>query len=394
MGLWDARSTLRGTCALYMLIAAACGGGGSEGDGTPAAADPGSSSGAASSSSGGASSGGSSSGGSSSGSGADAGADAGPRAPVKLVAVTFNTGTTDGLPHDDPPNDGYTSTQAKLSNDHYGDGLAWKAAVDDAKAFFAQVKPDLVMFQEIFHSPECVNVPQNARAGFVCETWQTGDPTVTQVVLGAGYQIACNVGKTDKCAAVKTSFGSFRGCTGAVCLDGLAGARVQDCGGGSRVGRGVIDLVGGGSITVVLAHGSSGYKPADQDCRSKQFKQVFENLDGAPAANGARNIVMGDLNTDPGRLTLVDGSARTFNDYVGGNKKFRFVTEVGSSAPATYLQTLVPGLGGGFNIDHVVSDAFEGSCWAAGVTAGHPNVTQMTYFDHRPIVCSLTEKTK
>ena len=40
---------------------------------------------------------------------------------------------------------------------------------------------------------------------------------------------------------------------------------------------------------------------------------------------------------------------------------------------------------------HVMSDRFAGSCWHAGVTPGHPNVLNTTYFDHKPAVCTINE---
>ena len=316
-----------------------------------------------------------------------------PKGPLSLVVVTFNTGTNDGLDHDAPPDDGYTSEAAKTSDQHYGNGMAWQAAIDDVKAFFAKVKPDVVAFQEVFHPGDCPAVPAGKRAGFVCETWKPGDPTVVQTVMGAGYQVACHMGKPDKCLAVKTSFGQLRGCTSALCLDGLAGTKISGCGGGSRIGRGVVDLVGGGAITVVNVHGSSGFKSEDIDCRKKQVEQVFVDLDGAPAANGQRNIILGDLNTDPARLASLDASARRWEDFVGGKKPFDFITDSGSKAEPTYEASVFGGLiGTGFNIDHVISDAFEGSCWHAGVTNGHGPVTTMRYFDHVPAVCTLVEK--
>ncbi len=321
-----------------------------------------------------------------------------PPKKLAFVAVTFNTGTSGSFEHDAPPNDGYGSEQAKISSEYYGDGLAWSAAIADTKAYLTKLQPDVIVFQEIFHSADCANIPQDKHTGYVCSTWKPGDPTVAQTVMGAGYQVACNMGKPDKCAAVKTSFGKIRGCTGDLCVDGLAGAKVNGCGGGSRVGRGIIDLVAGGELTIVNVHGSSGMKAEDTDCRKKQVEQVFVNLDGKPAANGARNLVMGDLNTDPGRLTSVDPSAERWRDFVGGagggkNQKFSFVTDVGSNATPTYDANLLGGfLGQGFNIDHIVSDAFVGSCWTAGVTSGHPAVTAIRYFDHKPVVCNLTEK--
>ncbi len=304
---------------------------------------------------------------------------------LSFVAVTFNSGTTEGLSHDDPPDDGYTSAHAAISDMWYGDGLAWNPAVDATRAWLAQVAPDVIVFQEIFHADECATIPVENHPDFFCETWTAGDATVASSILGAGYQVACNLGKPDKCAAVKTSFGSFRGCTGDFCLDGLDGGTVSGCGSGSRVGRGTIDLEVGGSITLVNVHGSSGLTADDMDCRRQQFDQVFVDLgDGAPAANGTANLVMGDLNTDPGRFTANDISAARFAEFAGEDgdgKPFTFISDVGEDAPPSYA--------GAVNIDHVVSDVYRGSCWVAGVTEGRPAITDATYFDHLPIVCTV-----
>ena len=42
-----------------------------------------------------------------------------------FVAVTFNTGTSENMGHDNEPDDGYTSAHAEISDQYYGDGLAW-----------------------------------------------------------------------------------------------------------------------------------------------------------------------------------------------------------------------------------------------------------------------------
>lgn len=296
------------------------------------------------------------------------------------VVVTFNTGTSEGLGHDARPDDGYGEAEAALSDAWYGDGLAWMPVVEDTQRFLAEVSPDIIAFQEIFYSEECADIPEDARAGFICEDWEAGDPTVAQLVLGGGYQVVCHFGKSDKCAAVKRSFGSFRGCDYGFCLEGLDGARVDGCGKGSRVGRGVIDLADGGSITLVSVHGSSGVTPEDRDCRAKQFEQVFVDLDGEPAANGERNLIMGDLNMDPVRMA--DGAgAQEWNEHVGDGKRFHHISDVSADGPGSYANL--------FNIDHVASDAFEGSCWVAGLTEGHPKVSDVLYFDHKPIVCGI-----
>jgi endonuclease/exonuclease/phosphatase family metal-dependent hydrolase len=280
--------------------------------------------------------------------------------------------------HDGEPDDGYGSEQATISDEHYGDGLAWVPVVEDTRRFLENLQPDVVAFQEIFHPGDCAVIPPELHAGFVCETWIEGDSTVAETVVGMGYQVACHQGKDDKCVAVRRAFGTFRGCEGDLCLDFLDGARVPDCGSGSRVGRGVVELAGGGELTVVSVHGSSGIEAADVACRVAQFEQVFVGLDGEPAANGERNLILGDLNTDPGRYGEVDASAARFNDFVGEGEPFHFVTEVGRLAPRSYA--------GIVDIDHVVSDAFEGSCTIPGVTDDEP-VSEITYFDHSPVVC-------
>jgi len=307
-----------------------------------------------------------------------------PEARTATV-VTFNSGTTEGLNHDAGPDDGYTDEHAVISDAWYGDGLAWVPVIDATRAFFDAVQPDVVVFQELFFPGNCPDIPAEFHPGFVCEGWQPGDLSVAERVLGPGWQVACHLGKEDKCAAVRRSFGAFAGCDDDLCLQGLDGARVPDCGSGSRVGRGVVELVDGGQITVVNVHGSSGLSGEDQRCRTAQFEQVFVDLDGAPAADGARNLVLGDLNTDPGRLAGFDDSAARWLDFVPlkpGDGGFRFHTEVGPDVRATY--------GGGINIDHVVSDFADGACWHAGSTPGHDLVTDARYFDHQPAVCDLS----
>ncbi len=296
-----------------------------------------------------------------------------------FVAVTFNTGTGGTAPLDG--NYGYNNDQAFYNDEYYGNGIAWVPFVELTRDWFAMVDPDVVVFQEIFWPGECAGMPPEAHPGFVCEGWEEGDLSVMEMLLGPDYQYACNFGKPDKCAAVHQRFGTIRGCDGVVCLDGLYGSKVNQCGSGGRIGRGTIDLVGGGTLTLVNIHGSSGLTEEDAECRVKQFEQVFVDLgDGEPGVNGEVNLAMGDLNTDPGRLHTSDASAARFNDFVGPGKEFHYLTEVGMDAPATY---------GVLNIDHVVSDHLAGDCWHANVTEGHGPVMDAFFYDHLPAVCSL-----
>lgn len=296
--------------------------------------------------------------------------------------ITFNSGTSDGMSHDRDVDDGYTSIEAEISDTWYGNGLSWKPAIDAARDFFTSVEADVVVFQEIFYTGDCADVPDEHRAGFVCDGWGPGDPTVQERLLGSGWQVACNLGKNDKCAAVKREFGSFRGCETDFCLDGLDGARVPDCGGGSRVGRGVIDLVTGGELTLVHVHGTSGILPKDGACRSAQFAQIFIDLgDDAPAASGETNLIVGDLNTDPLLNADFDDSAVFWNQHVGPGKTFRMISDDGPDAPGSYADLV--------NIDHVASDELSGDCWIAGLTDGHPAIFETMYFDHKPVVCDV-----
>ena len=179
---------------------------------------------------------------------------------------------------------------------------------------------------------------------------------------------------------MRKAWGSIRDCDDDVCMDGLAGFAVEGCGSGARVARAVVDLAGGaGEITVVNVHGSSGLTGDDADCRVAQFEQAFVDLgDGEPGTNGARNLVLGDLNTDPGRFGGIDASAARWNELT---RDFTTHTDAGPNATPTY--------GGLTNIDHVVSDAFVGDCTHPGADGSDP-VLAATYFDHVPAVCRLS----
>ncbi len=309
--------------------------------------------------------------------------DSGGALAPTFTAVSFNTGTSEEIVPEGEPNGGYATEQAGWSDLYYGDGLAFEAVVEDARAFFEATAADVVGFQEIFHSGECEAIPEAYREGFVCEDWQAGDPTVAQVVLGEGWQVACHPGKPDKCAAVRRAFGSFAGFAEDFQLEGLEGATIEGCGSGARVGRAVIELAGGGELTLVNVHGSSGISGEDMSCREAQFRQIFEDLglgDGEPAANGELNLVLGDFNTDPGRATSWDASAAYLAEAVPAHG-FAFHSEVGPEAEPSYQ--------GLANIDHVISDGLEGSCVVPGVSEGVPPVSDIIFFDHHPVVCAL-----
>lgn len=305
-----------------------------------------------------------------------------PAGTGSIRVLTFNTGTSEGMNHDGGPDDGYSSAHALVSDTHYGDGLALVPAVDATAAFFADLDADLVAFQEIFWSDLCADIPADAHGDFICERWTAGDPTVALEVLGAGWQVACHPGRPDKCLGVRRSVFQIEGCDDEFCVEGLDGARVDGCGSGARVGRARLLREGEPVLTVVSVHGSSGITADDQACRVAQVDQVFVDMDGAPGVNGDRNLVLGDLNTDPGRFGDFDPSAVRWNAFVGEGAGFRFHSEVGPEAPGSYQ--------GVADIDHVMSDHLSGGCRVAGLDASLPSVLDAVYFDHLPIVCDLT----
>jgi endonuclease/exonuclease/phosphatase family metal-dependent hydrolase len=301
-----------------------------------------------------------------------------------FVVMTFNTGTTLGLRHDDPPNDEYTSAEARISDEWYGNGLAWRDAIEAVQRFLREVDPDIVAFQEMFYPEECSKIPERARAGFVCETWKSGDESVARVVLGEDYQIAYHPGKPNKCVAVHRRLGTIRGYDEKSTTNWLEGAPVKGCGGGARVARATIDRPNRETLTVISIHGTSGRKPVDQECRVRQIERIFVDFgDGKPGVRGNRNVILGDFNTDPGRVASIDKSAARWNDFVGHGKPFNFISKVGVDAPRAYQ--------GFVDIDHVVSDTFHGTCHYPGVDQGSEPVFNGVYFDHTPVVCKLTE---
>jgi len=304
-----------------------------------------------------------------------------PAAPESFRAVTFNVGTT--LYDPQAPAGGFGPEEARVADRWYGNGLAFLPAMEAVRAWLENSEPDVVAFQEVFHPEDCAAIPPEAWPGFVCEQWTPGTRTVMQRVLGPGWQVACHSGKPDKCAAVHRRFGRFRGCQEDLCLEGLEGTTVEGCGKGARVARGVVDRWDGqGPLTLISVHGSSGIQPDDQECRVRQFRQVFEDRgDGRPLADGEVHLILGDFNTDPGRMADADPSAAFLQDHVGPGTPFHFVTEVGPDAPPSY--------GGLFNIDHQISDHLEGMCVIPGVTEGVPPVADFPCFDHHPVICRL-----
>ena len=301
-----------------------------------------------------------------------------------MRVVTVNTGTAPEQAHDRETDDGYTGATAEVADTWYGNGLAFPPMIDALAAWMAREDPDIIAFQEVFDASLCVDIPPEHHAPFICDGWEAGDASVpARVVAGVGadFQFACHASKTDACLAINTRIGRFRDCADTECHHVLTGSPIDGCGGRVRVARAMVDLVDGGSLALINIHGTSGLDADDQTCRVAQIAQIFDLTDASGAAAIAdRNIILGDFNTDPARMSGADRSADAWLDAVASGE-FAFVTPLGDDAPGSYA--------GFFDIDHVVSDAYAGSCDAAGLTGDLPAVTEMVYFDHLPIRCEL-----
>ncbi len=306
-----------------------------------------------------------------------------PGTDQSFTVMTFNTGTGASVTGSPAENLGYGREQARISDAYYGNGLAWKAAIEAVRDFVRDSSPDIVAFQEMFYCDECASIPEEARAGFVCEDWTPGSPTVARLILGEDYQIATHPGNNDKCLAVHKRFGRMRGCDSDFCPGGLQGSRVEGCGGGARVARAIIERHSGNPITVISYHGTSGFCGHDRECRARQVDRIFVDFgDGTPGANGVAHLILGDLNTDPKRLRCIDRSAQRWNDFVGVGKAFHFVTDTEKCSPGAYF--------GLFHIDHIISDTFHGDALMPDKIGEITSSFPFQMFDHTPIVARMT----
>jgi len=291
--------------------------------------------------------------------------------------VTLNTGSGTSVEMPAKSNAGFGPEQSTLADQWYGNGLAWPAFIEEIQHFFKKIDPDLVGLQEIFYSGHCPEIPQAAREDFVCENWQPGEPTVAELILGEAYQIACHPGRPDKCLAVHRRLGEFIDCDQSFCLEGLNRLDEGYCGRGGRIAGTRIQLKTGGKLSVVHLHTSSGASLTEARCRSRQIKAAFTSDKTAPEFG----LVLGDFNTDPGRLAWVDPAARTLARQARPPSHYRFISEFGFFTRPTFL--------GFLNIDHVLAAGMEGECWYPGRTPGKPPISKNTYLDHTAIVCDV-----
>jgi len=297
--------------------------------------------------------------------------------------MTFNTGTTKSESSVKADEGVFSREDWKLTDRYYGNGLAWWPAVKAAQKYIQEAQPDIIGFQEIFHPEKCIDIPLEAHRGFICETWRRGDPTVAEFITGEKYQVACHQGAHHKCIAVKRSFASIRGCHKNPCLDFLEGESLPKCSGASRLGRAILDLQSGISLTLVHVHATSGLSKKDKKYRKKQFRKIFQDFGYAqPAANGKLNLIIGDFNTDPKRMPWFDKSAKKLKKFAK-KRKFHFLNGRGKDKKPTYKSIVT--------VDHILSDKLDGHCHSPGVTKNTRPVLKTSHFDHKPLFCRLNK---
>ncbi len=292
-----------------------------------------------------------------------------------IKVMSFNTGTTPSKGKRNGGPEEYSRKLAKTSDNYYGNGLAWLPAVAAAKKFITDQNADIIGFQEMFDSRNCSTIPKEFHNSFICEGWRKDAPMVIQQVTSEKYQIACHIHDSEKCIAVKKSFGYIEGCYSDICLDALEGEVIKNCGGRSRVGKAIISSYSGEKYNVIHVHGTSGFKGDDKDCRKKQFSLMFNDY-----PESGNNIILGDFNTDPNKLKRFDRSAKKLKELAKANK-FKRVN--GSINRQTYA--------GLVTLDHIYTDSLDRvSCKAYGVSKNTGYILNQPYFDHVPLVCELS----
>lgn len=296
-----------------------------------------------------------------------------------FTVVSWNVGTVGG-PGSDPAAAGFGKDQRSWSDELYGNGLAFEAAIADVQSWLLPRAPDIVALQEVFDPEACASIPAEAQVGFVCAGWLAGNPTVAQRVVPAGYTVACHPGKPDKCIAVKNSFASIDGCSGPLCLDAGSGFAIAGCGKGARAAHFVLRRPSGAVLHVRHIHGNSGLADADKQCRKELFQLALANLESGT------HLILGDFNTDPVRFAGIDPSADVLAGFAEEGKPLQFLTDTSAASEPTY--------GGVVSIDHVLVAGLQGSCAHAGITPGLPAATEVGWFDHHPVACTLQTVTQ
>lgn len=302
---------------------------------------------------------------------------------LSFRVMTFNTGTTNNVIH--KGQGGYTMEHSEEIAAHYRNNLAWKPAEDALRQFIAEQQPEIVVLQEVYYDGWCKSDPLELPSALdlVCDDYSEDGPLQIERLLGDEYAAACAWHFPDLCVGVRKDFAQMKDCPEDFCLEGLSGFPIEGCSASARVSRAVLTIPGAGELTVVAAHTNAGMSYGDQECRGKQFAQIFEDRgDGTPAASGEVNVALGDMNTDPFAFTGADLSLEVWNKYVGEGLPFHYLSADSYDDPITHVAFT--------HLDHVISDGLTGVCVVYGETPGTSPVSDSSFFDHRPVVCDVT----
>ena len=315
------------------------------------------------------------------------------QAPRPLTVITINAGTTPGLAHDSDEESGrapYTDTTAGIVDASYQNSLSWNPAEARLTEWLAQVDPDIVAFQEIFHDPWCddINRPEDAPLDLVCGSYTRERPRQVRRLMGPDFQIVCGEGKPDTCIAVHKRLGPVTACDGQPdnCLTTWDGfIPLSRCTSRDRLGRAFVESSNGHpAFNIIAVHGTSGLTVEDALCRRDIFSLIFDDKgDGTPLVRpDAINLVLGDFNVDPILFAGGDDSADYLLEHIGDDHPFQWHSPTDPSGPRSYAL--------GVSIDHVASDGLTGSCIIPGSSPGVAPIWDRIYWDHRPVVCELT----
>jgi hypothetical protein len=238
----------------------------------------------------------------------------------------------------------------------------------------ATLAPDVVALQEVLAPWQCDGM-EEGDANRTCHPDALAEePDQVRRLLGPDYEIACDGRSGYECYGVHTAFGSIRECAAGECVAKTPDV-VGDCNAGFSVSSIDVDVAHGDRFTLVNGHPQSGFEFA---CRAAQMEQAFDLASGP-------SLVAGDMNLDPWRDT--DESVLVWDEHVGDGKRFHYLSGPAEASPPRPTNVTVIGE---MVLDHVVSDAFSGTCETLGEAPGTDRLDGGAGMDHRAIFCALS----
>lgn len=265
------------------------------------------------------------------------------------------------------------------NNDLRCSGYMWKLCLTSVEAkvrdSIRALDPDLVALQEVSTAAQCEKRKESRRRKVCYSENLPADQEQARRLLGPDYTIAMAQGRYEA-IAVKVSAGSIEGCElGATCWTTDLPDLPEGCDPGFSVSA-VEAVIRGVRVRVVNAHPDS----IRLECRVKELEQAFA------LANGQRNLMLGDWNTDPYRGK---GEDVTLWKREVEARPFRIHSGIAERDPPYYTD-LVPWPWPDKSLDHVISDFAQGTCLTLGENPGTQRLDDHGDLDHRGLFCKLT----